>query len=184
MHNRVLGTVRLLALFAGVAGLVWFARSEWRWMVVGLPVLAAGEAVRWWAAGHLVKSKELVTSGPYAYTQNPLYLGRLLILVALGIMCKLPWGLNWIALALGLAGFFGYYMPRKLRVEGARLEGKHGERWSRYRHSVPVLLPSLSRYVQAERRSWSWGRMVRNREYLMVIGLGAIVGLLWFRLPG
>lgn len=184
MRSRVLGTVRLLALIAGVAVLVWLARPERHWMWVGVPFLVAGEAVRWWAAGHLLKSKELVTSGPYAYTQNPLYLGRLFILIGLGLICGLPWRLNWIMLAAGLAAFFGYYMPRKLRVEGARLEDQHGGRWRQYRQSVPLLFPSLKRYPAAERRSWHWSRMLRNREYLMVIGLGAILLVLWSRLPG
>ncbi|MEE8536941.1 MAG: methyltransferase [Acidobacteriota bacterium] len=184
MRNRLLGSLRLLALLAGVAVLVWLARPERRWLLIGLPLLAAGESIRWWAAGHLLKSKELVTSGPYAYTQNPLYLGRLFILLGLGVMCTLPWGLNWVVLGVGLAGFFGYYMPRKLRVEGARLEGKHGDRWQRYRHSVPVLFPALRRYPDAECRPWSWKRMVRNREYLMVIGLASIMILLWVWLPG
>ncbi len=184
MRNRLLGIVRLLALFAGVVVFVWLARPERSWVLLGFPLLVVGESIRWWAAGHLLKSEELVTSGPYAYTQNPLYLGRLFILRGLGVMCTLPWGLNWVVLGVGLAGFFGYYMPRKLRVEGTRLEGKHGDRWQRYRHSVPVLFPSPGRYPDAERRPWAWGRMVRNREYLMVLGLGSIVLLLWFWIPG
>ena len=39
----------------------------------------AGLAVRAWAAGVIKKDQELTTSGPYAFTRNPLYLGSLLL---------------------------------------------------------------------------------------------------------
>jgi protein-S-isoprenylcysteine O-methyltransferase Ste14/tRNA A-37 threonylcarbamoyl transferase component Bud32 len=178
------GRVRLAAIYGAALAVVAVARPTRSWIAVGLILLVPGEAVRMWAAGHLLKSKELVTSGPYAYTQNPLYLGRLLILSGLAMMCPAPWHLNWIFLGVGLAGFFAYYMPRKLRVEGSRLEERHGERWRLYRRSVPVLFPALNRYSAAEVRPWSWSRMSRNREYMMVLGLAAVVGYLWSRLPG
>lgn len=181
-RSRFWGRVRLGAIYAGAAVLVWQARPTPVWILAGLALVVPGEAVRLWAAGHLLKSKELVTSGPYAYTQNPLYLGRLLILSGLALMCPVPGGLNGIALAIGLAVFFGYYLPRKLRVEGARLEGKHGERWREYRRSVPILFPALRPYPDAERRAWSWERMVRNREYLMVLALAAVLAWLWTRI--
>ena len=132
--------------------------------------LAAGEATRIWAAGHLVKSLELIDSGPYAYTQNPLYLGRLLILTGFCIMARNEIYLNWIALAAGYLIFFGYYIPRKLRVEGGRLQKMHGEAWVRYKASVPILLPSLTRYP-GKRTAWSLRRMVKNQEYLVLAGI-------------
>ncbi len=181
-RSQVWGRVRLAGIYAAAALLVILARPSPLWMAAGLALVVPGEAVRLWAAGHLLKSKELVTSGPYAYTQNPLYLGRLLILTGLALMSPAPGGLNWMFLVAGMAGFFGYYLPRKLRVEGARLEGRHGDRFRWYSQSVPVLFPALRRYAEAERRPWSWGRMVRNREYVMVLGLAAIVAWLWQRM--
>ena len=84
--------------------------------------------MRFWAAGHLHKNVDLVTSGPYRFTRNPLYLGRLLIFSGLAVMARLPWGLNLVAvLPLGWAVFFLYYLPRKERVEPARLAELHGE---------------------------------------------------------
>jgi protein-S-isoprenylcysteine O-methyltransferase Ste14/predicted Ser/Thr protein kinase len=182
VRNPLWGRLRLAALYAGASVLVAVARPSPGWMAAGLILMVPGEMVRGWAAGHLLKSRELVTSGPYAYTQNPLYLGRLLILTGLALMCRAPGGANWIALAIGMAGFFLYYLPRKLRVEGARLEGRHGDRFHRYREAVPILFPSLTRYPDAERRPWSWERMRRNREYLMVLGLSAVVAWLWSRI--
>jgi len=137
-------------------------------------IAAAGEAVRVWAAGHLLKTKELITSGPYRYTRNPLYLGRLLILTGLCVMCRLPYNANWLMLVVGLAIFFGYYLPRKERIEPARLRAVHGEAYERYFRAVPALIPTWRAYPNASNLGWSSDRMLRNREVWMVVGILAI----------
>ena len=38
-----------------------------------------------------------------------------------------------------LGVFFGYYMPRKERIEPARLEALHGEEYRKYNAAVPAL---------------------------------------------
>ena len=131
-RNKLLGYFRLASVYLFVGMLIWFSHPTPFLFSVGALFVLAGEAVRVWAAGHLVKSLELIDSGPYAYTQNPLYLGRLLILTGFCVMARSRFHLNWVALVLGCAVFFGYYIPRKLRVEGARLQKMHGELFSRY----------------------------------------------------
>lgn len=179
-YNRTLGAVRLTATFALVAALVALAHPVPGEVAIGFGVAAAGEAIRIWASGHLLKTKELITSGPYRYTRNPLYLGRLLILTGMCVMCRLPYGGNWIVLGAGLAVFFGYYLPRKERVEPSRLRAAHGEAYDRYFKAVPALFPTLHPYPNASNLGWSSDRMLRNREVYMVVGIVAIaVFLLW-----
>ena len=170
-YNTFLGGLRRLAAGLIVVVLLVLARPTPSWLAVGLVLVVLGEAVRVWAAGHLVKTAELVTSGPYRYTRNPLYLGRFLILTGLVVMVHLPYYGSWIALVIGWTLFFGYYLPRKERVEPARLAGVDGEAFDSYFSSVPALFPSLHPYEQSARLSWSWTRFVRNREHLMVAGL-------------
>lgn len=179
-YNRILGTIRLTATFAFVAALVSLARPLPVQVAIGFVIAACGEAIRFWAAGHLLKTKELITSGPYRYTRNPLYLGRLLILTGLCVMCRLPYYANWILLAVGLTVFLGYYMPRKERVEPARLRAVHGEAYDRYFNAVPALLPTFRPYANSSNLGWSSDRMMRNREVWMVVGIVAItLFLLW-----
>ena len=52
----------------------------------------------------------------------------LLIFTGISIMATLPFFSNWVLLLAGYAVFFGYYLPRKERVEPARLRETHGER--------------------------------------------------------
>jgi protein-S-isoprenylcysteine O-methyltransferase Ste14 len=179
-YNRSLGVLRLVATFALVAVLVAFAEPSPLGVTVGFLFAAAGEAVRFWAAGHLLKTKELITSGPYRFTRNPLYLGRFLIFTGLCIMTALPYRANWIVLALGYAIFLGYYMPRKERVEPARLREIHGEAYDRYFKAVPALFPTLRPYPGAAGVAWSSDRMLHNREQWWVVAiLGITIYLLW-----
>jgi protein-S-isoprenylcysteine O-methyltransferase Ste14 len=177
-YNKTLAAVRLTATFAFIVAIIVLARPRPAEVAVGFVIAAVGEAIRFWAAGHLLKTKELITSGPYRYTRNPLYLGRLLILTGLCIMCRLPYYGNWILLLIGYAVFLGYYMPRKERVEPARLRAIHGQDYERYFRAVPALLPTLKPYAQASNLGWSSDRMLRNREVWMVIGILAISALL------
>jgi len=169
-RSIILGFIRLALVYLFVGTLVWFSTPTPGLFWAGAVIVLLGEAVRIWAAGHLVKSTELIDSGPYAFTQNPLYLGRLLILTGFCVMARSRWHVNWIALALGYVVFFGYYIPRKLRVEGARLHKMHGDSFSQYNAAVPILLPSLRRY-SGKRTPWSFGKAVRNQEYLVLSGV-------------
>lgn len=180
-YNKPLGAVRLAALWILIAALVYLAKPNPVGVTTGFVIAALGEIVRFWAAGHLLKTKELITSGPYRYTRNPLYLGRLLIFTGLCVMAQMPYGANWIVLVLGYAIFFGYYMPRKERVEPARLKAEHGEPYVRYFEAVPALFPTLHPYAQGSTSGWSSERMLRNREHWMVVGILVIWGLLLWK---
>jgi len=180
-YNRALGRLRLTLLFALVAALLYLSQPSRKSVLVGVVFVVIGETIRFWAAGHLYKTKELITSGPYRYTRNPLYLGRLLIFTGLCLMVNLPYGGSWVILILGYAAFFGYYLPRKERVEPARLRQEHGEPFDRYLAAVPALFPKVPGYDQPSPGRWQFERMSRNREYWMVIGLAAASAFLWLR---
>ena len=170
-YNRFLGILRLAALFAVVVLLVYFAHPTVASVAAGFVFVAIGESIRFWSSGLLLKTKELMTAGPYRYTRNPLYLGRFLILTGVIIMVNLPHYLSYIGLVLGWGWFLGVYMRRKERVEPARLREEHGETYDRYFAAVPALFPTFRPYKDATPAKWSMERMLRNREYWMVIGL-------------
>jgi len=179
-YNKALANLRLVLLYACVAALLWLARPTPLGVTVGFVIAALGEAVRLWAAGHLLKTEELVTSGPYRFTRNPLYLGRLLILTGLCAMAWLPHGMSLVVLAVSYAAFFGYYLPRKERTEPARLREKHGEAFERYYRAVPALLPTFHPYPEGASAGWSSDRMLRNREHYMIVAILLIsLFLLW-----
>ena len=185
MNRSALGAnLRRALMLTVLAGLVAISNPTLSWWIVGLSFLVAGEAVRSWAAGHLVKTESLVLTGPYRYTRNPLYLGRLLIWIGFVAVCRITPLVSAAILTVGLTVFFGYYLPRKERVEPARLERHHGERYVAYRDAVPALFPRLSAYPASGSASWSVQRFLANREHWMVAGVTVVALIQAVRLAG
>ncbi|BCM90412.1 hypothetical protein IAD21_02264 [Abditibacteriota bacterium] len=150
--------LKLVALFVLIAALVYFSRPTPLLFEVGAVATLIGVFIRIWAAGHLTRDQRLAVSGPYAYTRNPFYLGRLFVLIGFALMSGLQNPFVWAIFALGLGFFFFGYMPRKERREGGRLEQLFGDQFRNYRQSVPSLFPRPTPYrdpFTAEKRAWS-----------------------------
>jgi protein-S-isoprenylcysteine O-methyltransferase Ste14 len=194
-HAKSFGKLRLVGIWlfgAVLVALGFLGRPDPVGWGIGLVVSGLGISVRSWAAGYLIKSKALITGGPYAYVRNPLYLGRVLVGSGICLAVRLPgtpFRLDWpwpnvIVLALFYAFFFAYYMPRKERVEPARLEEYHGESYLRYRDSVNSLLPNFFRRYQPRNGSWGWAQYHRLREYIWVAGYVIVFTVLGLRAFG
>lgn len=180
-RSLMLGRLRVALACAQTLAILYFARPTPLRLAVGLPFILGGEALHTWAHGHLRKTLELVTSGPYAYTQNPLYLGRLLMAIGLLIAAGLSPVATAVLGVLVAVVFFGYYMPRKTGVEGRRLRGFHGATWEEYHRSVPRLVPSFSRYAKASDRRFSLSVLRGNREQFVYLALLASLAVLAFK---
>lgn len=184
MANRpVVEVLRLVLLWSALIVLAAFARPTPAILITGAAFMVAGAIVRVWAAGHLFKTKELITSGPYRFTRNPLYLGRLFILTGVAISAWISPVVNASVLAVGWMFFFGYYMPRKERIEPERLTRVHGEPYTAYRHAVPALFPTLHPWPDNGER-WKLERFLRNREHMFLAGLAILVAVLALRMLG
>ena len=87
---RVATRARVPLGFLFAAAYLWWARPTWTSLLVGMVVVAVGIILRALASGHIRKNAELATTGPYAYTRNPLYLGSVLIAVGFIVAAR-----NW-----------------------------------------------------------------------------------------
>ena len=127
------------------------AQPQWWSLLAGLPLSAAGLALRTWAAGHLRKDESLVGSGPYAWTRNPLYLGTFLIALGCAIASAQP-----AVAAAVFALFFLIYVP-VMEQEQEHL-GRLFPAYAEYAARVPLLLPrrpaTRSAVRSEERRGW------------------------------
>jgi len=147
-----------------VAGVVvlWLAEPTWRTLEVGGFVALLGEAVRIWAAGHLEKGREVTTSGPYAFTRHPLYVGSSIIGIGLAIASASA------IVAILVFAYLVVTLTAAIRTEEAHLTEKFGDAYPEYRAGR----------VAGESREFSFSRARRNREYRAVIGLAVAFALL------
>jgi protein-S-isoprenylcysteine O-methyltransferase Ste14 len=151
------------------------------WIVIGAVVAAFGLLIRAIAAGHLRKDRELATTGPYARTRNPLYLGSAFLAAGFAIA-----GHNWWAGSLVIIYFAVFYYA-VMKNEESDLHIRFGAAFDLYAQNVPLFLPSLigTGYVlppaSAAEKQFSWPQYARNREYRALIGTVAAFAFVWLR---
>ncbi len=165
--------MRKVPLFIGGLLLVFFARPNRGGMIVGMVLIALGEFIRAWAAGHLEKNEVLTVTGPYAYVKNPLYIGSILITAGFCILAQ-----NIYILAAATFMFCFHYIPYKKRVEGDRLRKIFGAQYDDYDAKVPEYIPMLKPYTH-KKIPWKFKNFVENSEegivLLNVMGILLIV---------
>src|SRR3569833_3906813 len=71
--------IRVPAGFIVAAAFLWLASPSWVTMIESLVLVLPGLGLRAYASVYVRKNAELTTTGPYAHTRNPLYLGSMLI---------------------------------------------------------------------------------------------------------
>jgi protein-S-isoprenylcysteine O-methyltransferase Ste14 len=147
------------------------ARPESRLLMVGSIISLAGVALRGWAAGSVQKDATLATSGPYALTRNPLYLGSTLIGAGFAVA-----GRSLIMAAAFAVLLVLVYVP-VIRREERFLEAKFGDSYRRYARRVPLFFPHRL-LPPASAAHFSWSRYRSNREYEAALGFVAGLALL------
>jgi protein-S-isoprenylcysteine O-methyltransferase Ste14 len=150
--------------FACGALFLYFARPSVWTLIIGGAVALPGLALRAWASGHLRKNQSLATTGPYAYTRNPLYLGSFLI----GLGFTIAAGQVLLILVF-VVMIVGIYLP-VMRVESGTLGELFGKKYARYAKEVPLLFPRLSPYRLTAEARFDRALYLRYREYRAAIG--------------
>jgi protein-S-isoprenylcysteine O-methyltransferase Ste14 len=150
-----------------------------------LVLVIPGLLLRAYASGYVKKNSELTTTGPYAHTRNPLYLGSILIAAGFGAASLNP----WLLLALVLL-FLGIYLP-VIRGEEEYLRA-HFAGFDAYAAHVPRLLPRPTPYTAPieiaatasesaaaqPAAHFSITRYRRHREYNALMGACGIYAML------
>ena len=102
--------LRLKFVWLLVLPFLWFARPTLSLLAWGAPLAVLGLLLRAWAAGTIVKERELTTTGPYSHLRHPLYLGSLFI-GAVGDWASLPTAIALLFLLLVPAGICAWLLP-------------------------------------------------------------------------
>jgi steroid 5-alpha reductase family enzyme len=152
-----------------------FARPNPRSIRLGALLGLLGLLLRALAAGYLRKQEVLATTGPYAYTRNPLYLGSAILTLGAAVAA---W--SWVS-AFVLCGYFALFYSMVMQREERELRLKHGPAYDAYARAVPLFLPSFKhrKIDGAISGSFSFAQYRKNREYRAAYGFLLLLGSLF-----
>jgi protein-S-isoprenylcysteine O-methyltransferase Ste14 len=135
--------------------MVIFARPTLLSIVSGFTLLMIGECLRFWGVSiagaetrttGTVGGTYLITTGPFAFVRNPLYVGNMLVYTGVGVMswAVFPW-----LLLVAIAWFFVQY---SLIITGEEeyLRLRFGQEFASYCREVRRFVPRLTPYRPAD----------------------------------
>ena len=157
--------------------LLWRSRGAASplWLLGGLALCVSGQALRAWVLGQVPdgtsgQNEKLIavslnTTGPYAVTRNPLYLGNFAITLGLCVVAH-----DGLLIAL-VAALFGLQYRAIIAAEEDFLRGQFGKDFDAYRARVPRFWPrvpvaeTLADLVPAKPpRPFDWRRALRKEH--------------------
>jgi protein-S-isoprenylcysteine O-methyltransferase Ste14 len=150
-------------------------------LAMGSALALVGLGIRAWASGCLKKNEELATSGPYAYTRNPLYLGTLLLGVGISVCTRSL----WFAAVFGVF-YILFYIPVMI-AEADTLGKLFPDEYAAYSGRTPLLLPRLTGFASATRGRggelcsrpvFDSALYMRHREYRALLGFLVVLSFL------
>ena len=172
--SRVARRIRVPLGFIFAVVFILLAQPTKTSLIVGALLLVPGLALRGLASGHVQKDKQLTTSGPYAYTRNPLYLGSLMLAAGFAIAAR-----SWWIVGIMLLMFAVIYIP-VIAGEERYLRQAFPD-YEDYARHVPRFLPRLTPY-RTERSAYSSARYWKHREYQASIGCAVVLAILIIKL--
>ncbi|MGH9698875.1 MAG: methyltransferase family protein [Candidatus Acidiferrales bacterium] len=162
----------------------WLLASPTAYSMIHGAILAAlGLMIRAYAAGYLVKYRQLATTGPYAHTRNPLYFGSSLLAAGFAVA-----GHSWPGAALIFFYFAAVYYA-VMRNEESDLRARYGSVFDLYASQVPLFLPRIWRVKTTAAANssppapkFTWTQYRRNREYQALMGTILGFAVVWIRI--
>ena len=148
--------------FACAAAVLYLARPTPRSLATGGAIALVGEMMRFWAAGHLEKGREVTQSGPYRLTRHPLYAGSAIIALGAAVASA-----RLSAMVL-IATYMAATIISAIRHEEASMRASFGDQYDAYAQSRGA----------AGERPFSLARAVKNKEHKSVLGLAVVAAIL------
>ena len=171
---RVARRIRVPLGFVFAVVYLLLAKPTGNSLIIGALIVMPGLVVRALASGHVRKNEQLTTSGPYAYTRNPLYLGSLMLAAGFAVAAR-----SWWIVGLMLLMFAAIYIP-VIASEERYLKHTFGE-FEDYARNVPRLLPRMSPHRSSD-GAFSAQLYWKHREYQAALGSAALIAVLILKL--
>jgi protein-S-isoprenylcysteine O-methyltransferase Ste14 len=175
--SRVARRIRVPLGFAFAVLFLWLAKPSSMFLLLSLILVIPGLLLRGYASGYVKKNAELTTTGPYAYTRNPLYLGSMMIAFGFALAARSV----WIAAVLAVL-FVVIYVP-VIRSEEEYLRSVFPE-FDTYASEVPRLVPRLVTNAGSggSKGVFSGALYRKHREYNALLGAAGMYAALIVKL--
>ena len=168
--------------------MLWFARPTVVSLVVGFTIVFVGEMIRFWGVSIVgaetrttgaVGGTYLITTGPFSYVRNPLYLGNMMLYTGVGVMsvALFPW-LQIVA----LTWFYVQYtliVSREEEYLAKAFEGEYEDYRKNVRRFLPRLTPYRSTHPPAKGMSTSEGIASERRTLQAIVLVTAIIAAIY-----
>ena len=163
-----------------IFALLYFASPTWYTVAIGVLFIVIGESLRIWAVGYagastrartLGAARDLVTTGPYSYVRNPLYLGNFLLSFGVCLVANVYW-----LVAILIVGYFCQYLPI-IALEEEYLLESCGQVYQVYRERVPRFLPRSRPYPNPSAHDFSWARAIKSEKRTLT-AIACVTGLI------
>jgi protein-S-isoprenylcysteine O-methyltransferase Ste14 len=154
-------------------------------VVAGVLLILMGELLRVWAVRHIGTISRtrsgrlgpLVTTGPFAFMRNPLYIGNIAIWTGFALAARLPWLAPLVIVLLGAE----YHAI--VKWEERLLDSSLGAAYREYAARVPRWFPRLAGATAGSNcgPAFSWQEtLFSERGTLVAIAAGCV--LMWLKL--
>ena len=166
-----------------IFALLYFAKPTGHTAVIGTPFIVLGELLRIWAVGYagastrartLGAARDLVTTGPYRYVRNPLYLGNFLLSFGTCLVANVYW-----LIAVLIVGYFFQYLPI-IALEERYLLESCGHIYQAYQERVPRFIPRFRPYPDPSPHDFSWTRALKSEKRTLT-AIACVIGLIFAR---
>lgn len=150
----------------------------------GAVLMIAAVVVRLWASAYLgrevvhdqaLHSEALRADGPYRHVRNPLYLGNILMALAISLFAPII-GLPVILLGMPL------FCYRLIGREEAGLEAEQGDSYCAFLLAVPRLFPSFRARVPDSGRTPDWMNAFSAEAFFISFAMGVIAFAIWLNI--
>ena len=157
-----------------VAVCAYYAKPDSGMVMIGLLMAAVGQILRIYAAGFILKNKQLASNGPYALVRHPLYLGNIVILIGFALASA-----N-LYVAAGVLVFFLIWYPAAIAYEDSKLERIFEDQWRKWSGHIRAIIPGRFRWTDLKSERWdTYQSLIRNGELPITLYLGSCGIWLW-----
>jgi protein-S-isoprenylcysteine O-methyltransferase Ste14 len=161
-ESKFIKTVYAWRIRTGIIGIILaiiLAKPEWYSLLGCIVVTILGLLIRAWACGHLKKEKELTMSGPYRFTRNPLYVGNMLLGLAVAIGAN-----SWWVFTIFFVHFCLFYTVA-IKREKERMQTFFPEEYKLFSQKVPIFFPTFFPKLKRGKARFKRELYIKNKEY-------------------